>query len=125
MTDGSDAPTMDPAGVVHGSDSPSSSGIVLRVVVSGLEAMLAVVLTLFGVIAATFCDGDETGTGICDGSSPRETVMLVAVLLFGAVLAGGAVGSVFSPALDRHRIRYWVPAGALLLVVGVAASVGR
>lgn len=125
MTDGPDPPTMDPAGVVHGSDGRSSSGTVLRVVVSGLEAMLAVVLTGFGVLAATFCDGDETGTGICDGSSPRETVMLVAVLLFGAVLAGGAVASVFSPELDRHRIRYWVPAGALLLVVGLAANAGR
>lgn len=125
MTDAPDPPTIDPAGVVHGSDSPSSNGVVLRVVVSGIEAMLAMVLTLFGVLAATFCDGDETGTGICDGSSPRETVMLVAILLFGAVLAGGSVASVFSPELDRHRTRYWVPAGALLLVVGLAATVGR
>lgn len=125
MTDTPGPPTMAPAGVVRGADGPSSPGVVLRVVVSAIEAMLAVVLTGFGVLAATFCDGDETGTGICDGSSPQETVMLVAVLLFGAVLAGGAVASVFSPELDRHRIRYWVPAGALLLVVGVAANVGR
>lgn len=123
MPDGPAPPIQDPAGTER-EPSSRADGIVLRIVVSALEGMLAVLFTGFGVLMATFCDGDEAGSGLCDGTTPRETVMLVAILLFGAVLAGGAVASVWSPALDRRRVVYWIPAGALLVVAVLAAPGG-
>jgi hypothetical protein len=114
----------DPAGLARSPD-PSPAGLAVRLLVSALEATFAIALAGFTVLVVTACDGSYAGTDMCDGTPPGQAAFLLVMVVFAATVILGAAASVVVPAVDRRRLVYRLPAGALLLVaLAVSALLG-